>query len=251
MNKNNFTLKNNKDIDNPNNKSYKDDIINDNKIDNNLNDINNSKDKTNNAIDNLNQNIENNLNNNINNLNNDNNNILNKKISILNKIINQNESKINKLLLKDIFNKWNSFRNDNLIVQKLKKNTNKDNEININKYKSSALPKKRYIKVRKIKNENSNNFSHLKSINSGKVSTKSFESDNINIKKMKIKKVNMLESKEIANLVNKESLNNKNSEIVDNSYFIKIIANITKKISIKSNIFKCFIYWKKKTKDNK
>ena len=69
---------------------------------------------------------------------------------------------------------------------------------------------------------------------------------------MKIKKVNiLLESKEIQKGITKElNLKNINSEMVDNSYFIQKIANITKKISNKNNIFKCFTYWKKKSKEN-
>ena len=69
---------------------------------------------------------------------------------------------------------------------------------------------------------------------------------------MKIKKVNiLLESKEIQKGITKElNLKNMSSEMVDNSYFIQKIANITKKISNKNNIFKCFIYWKKKSKEN-
>ena len=39
------------------------------------------------------------------------------------------------------------------------------------------------------------------------------------------------------------------SDFIDNSQFIQKIANISRKISNKNNIFKCFIYWKKKTKE--
>ena len=37
----------------------------------------------------------------------------------------------------------------------------------------------------------------------------------------------------------------------ENSYFIKKIADITRKISNKNNMFICFGYWKKKTKDKR
>ena len=213
----------------------------------NLNNKNNPEDKVNNLKDNINQN---NLKNNEN-INNNNNNNLNKKINILNKIINQKESKINKFLLNNIFSKWRDISNDIFVVPKLNQNKNK-NRISLNKYKSAVVPKKKFIKVRKVKNDYTNNFSHTKSVNSGKISAKSFESDNINIRKMKIKKVNiLLESKEIQKDITKElNFKNMNSEMVDNSYFIQKIANITKKISNKNNIFKCFTYWKKKSKEN-
>ena len=41
----------------------------------------------------------------------------------------------------------------------------------------------------------------------------------------------------------------KNSDFIDNSQFIQKIANISRKISYKNHIYKCFIYWKKKSKE--
>lgn len=45
--------------------------------------------------------------------------------------------------------------------------------------------------------------------------------------------------------------NNKEIEKNENSFFIKKIADITRKISNKNNMFICFGYWKKKTKDKR
>ena len=178
------------------------------------------------------------------------NNIKDKKILLLNKIIKRKESKLNNLLLIQKFKNWKNYTS---VKSKLKSNTNRNNRHLILKNKNSAISSKKKIKVKKIKSAHVNYFSQTKSLNSGKMFINSFDSDNINVRKMKIKKLNVLiESREIKTSLTKEfNLKNKNSQILENSHFIKKIANITIKISNKNNIYKCFIYWKKKSKENK
>ena len=168
-----------------------------------------------------------------------------KKSEILNKIITKQESKYRKLLLNNIFNKWKNKLDHILSNYKNSKYTN--NQIISNKYKSSNIPGKKFIKVRKMKSDRSKNFSQTKSINSGKMS---FESDNINVKRMKIQKIKILNNEIKTSSTKDFNPKFKNKKILDNSYFIQKIANISRKISNKNNVFKCFIFWKKKTKEN-
>ena len=174
--------------------------------------------------------------------------VINKNI-ILIKIISKKESKQNKLLLTAIFSKWKNMLNNIFAIPQLKKNKNKSSKIALTKYKSSNIPRKKFIKVRKIKSERSNCISQGKSINTGKIS---FESDNINVRKMKIQKVNILiDDKEIKSSLTREfSPRIRSYQIVDNFYFIQKIANISRKINNKNNVFKCFVLWKKKTKES-
>ena len=174
--------------------------------------------------------------------------VINKNI-ILSKLILKKESKQNKLLLTAIFSKWKNMLNNIFVLPKLKKKKNKSNIITLSKYKSSNVPGKKFIKVRKIKSDRSNYFSQTKSINSGKIS---FESDNINVRKMKIQKVNILiDDKVIKSSLTKEfSPRIRSYQIVDNFNFVQKIANISRKINNKNNVFKCFVLWKKKTKEN-
>ena len=221
---------------------------------NNLINVNKSENNFNNSENPL--NIKSNIKNRENNSNKKNpNNIINKKNEILNKIIHKKESKINNLLLNNIFNKWkNTIKNNIIIFPRLrntKYNKYKSTKIVLNDNKISVIPKKKCIKVRKIKSDRSNYFSHAKSINSGKITINSFESDNINVRKMKVQKIKIsTDSKDIKNSLTKD-LEPKyiNNDFVDNSQFIQKIANISRKISNKNNIFKCFIFWKKKTKE--
>ena len=131
-------------------------------------------------------------------------------------------------------NKYHKYKSTRLVLE--------DNKI-------SVKPKKKFIKVRKIKSERSNNFSHAKTINSGKITLNSFDSDNINVRRMKVHKIKIFtDSNEIKNNKDLDS-KYKSSDFVDNSQLIQKIANITRKITNKTCIFKCFIYWKKKTKE--
>lgn len=210
---------------------------NNNKDENNSNQ--NNKENIINKIDNSSQNI-------LKNANNLNNNHDYDKIIILKKIISKIESKTQKESIKNIYYKWKDLSKDIFVIPKLSDKRNKHNLMN---YKCSVLPKKKFIKVRKVKNDYTNAISHIKSMNSGKILAKSFESDNVNIRKMKIKKISLLESNEIEN---KElNLKQKSNEIGDNGYFIQKMANIIKKIRNKNNVCKYFIYWKKKAKQNK
>ena len=180
--------------------------------------------------------------------------IMNKKYEILNTIIYRKESKINNLFLNKAFNKWKNIIQNVYVLPKLRNdgyNKCKPIKLVFNDNKISVISKKKCIKVRKIKSERSNNFSKAKSINSGKLSLNSFESDNINVRKMKVQKIKIFnDSKNIKNSLTKEfEPKNKNSIFIDNSQFIQKIANISRKITDKNNIFKYFIFWKKKTKE--
>ena len=220
-------------------------------INNNKNDFNSNNNKINNIINNKsilknkenNQNITNSLDKKSKPIF-----AMNKNI-ILNKLISKKESKQNKLLLTAKFSKWKNMLTNIFVLPQSKKNKNKSSTITLSKHKSSNVPGKKFIKVRKIKSNRSNFYSQTKSINSGKMS---FESDNINIRKMKIQKVNILtDDKEIkSNLTREFSPRIRSYQIVDNSYFIQKIANISRKINNKNNVFKCFALWKKKTKES-
>ena len=172
----------------------------------------------------------------------------NKKYILLKRLINKKESKINMNLLKKIFNKWIIIIKNNMPIPTLRQNKFNSSKLVFNKYKSTEVSKKKYIKVKKIKSDTINNFSHTKSTKKGEISMNSYESDNINAKKMKIHKINVLtQPKETT----KSLINHNNSTNIDNAFFIRKIAIITRKISNKNSIFNCFNYWKKKTKDNK
>jgi len=137
------------------------------KINNIINDkVNNStsekiKDNINNNIDNDNDKMSNNINEIINynidviNIENNNNyiskenvidNNFDNKKEILNKIINKKELKI-KTNLKNYFNKWKDISKDIYVLPKLQ--SNDVASIKINTYKSTALPYRKHIKVKK------------------------------------------------------------------------------------------------------
>ena len=237
------------------------------KINNIINDkVNNSttekiKDNINNNIDNDNDKMSNNINEIINynidviNIENNNNyiskenvidNNFDNKKEILNKIINKKELKI-KTNLKNYFNKWKDFSKDIYVLPKLQ--SNDVASIKINTYKSTALPYRKHIKVKK---KRSNNLSHNKSNNIIKTGINSFQSDS-GAKKMKINIVNVFtdSNEKESNILKMFSLQSKNSiESAENSNFIKKIADITRKISRKNLIFKYFNYWNKKAKEN-
>ena len=237
------------------------------KINNIINDkVNNStsekiKDNINNNIDNDNDKMSNNINEIINynidviNIENNNNyiskenvidNNFDNKKEILNKIINKKELKI-KTNLKNYFNKWKDISKDIYVLPKLQ--SNDVASIKINTYKSTALPYRKHIKVKK---KRSNNLSHNKSNNIIKTGINSFQSDS-GAKKMKINIVNVFtdSNEKESNILKMFSLQSKNSiECAENSNFIKKIADITRKISRKNLIFKYFNYWNKKAKEN-
>ena len=176
----------------------------------------------------------------------------NEKTNMLKKII-INKINKNKEILNKYFIKWKKISKNAYINRKINLNEYKNSNSNslLNKYKSGALPKKRYIKIKKVKSKF--NFSQNKSVRSTKLPANSFLSDNINLRKMKICKMKIL------NNLNKKNntwndldlKNQKEMENNENSYFIKKIADITRKISNKNNMFICFGFWKKKTKNEK
>ena len=137
------------------------------------------------------------------------------------------------------------------INRKINLNEYKNSNSLLNKYKSGALPKKRYIKIKKIRSKF--NFSQNKSARSTKLPANSFLSDNINLRKMKISKMKILDNPNSKNNTwNDLDLKNKKEiEKNENSYFIKKIADITRKINNKNSIFLYFGFWKKRTKDKR
>ena len=170
----------------------------------------------------------------------------NNKKEILNKIINKKEKKI-KINLLNYFNKWIDFSKSIYVLPKLE--SNDVTPIKKNTYKSTALPYRKHIKVKKKK---SNNLSHSKTNNNGKNTKNSFQSDS-GAKKMKISIVNFLtnSNEKESKILKMFSLQSKNSiDSIENSNFIKKIADITRKISCKNLIFKYFNYWNKKVKEN-
>ena len=174
----------------------------------------------------------------------------NKKANILKKIIINKDNK-NKEILNKYFIKWKKISKNAYTNRKINLNEYKNNNSLLNKYKSGILPKKKFIKIKKIKSKF--NFSQNKSVRSTKLPANSFLSDNINFRKMRISKMKILDNPNRKNNTwNDLDLKNKKEiEKNENSYFIKKIADITRKISNKNNIFIYFGVWKKRTKDNR
>jgi hypothetical protein len=171
----------------------------------------------------------------------------NKKENILKKIIINKDNK-NKEILNKYFVKWKKISKNAYINRKINLNEYKNSNSLVNKYKSGALPKKRFIKIKKVRSKY--NFSQNKSVRSTKLPANSFLSDNINLKKMKISKMKILDNPNNNTWNDLDLKYKKEFEKNENSYFIKKIADITRKISNKNNMFICFGFWKKKTKEN-
>ena len=170
-------------------------------------------------------------------------NISTKRITNLTKIINKIDLKFNKILLEKYFYRWKNLLSKKIFIPSLKSKFESKNIIT--KYHSTASPKKKQIKIKKLK---SNFNSKVLSKSPRKLNLNSFYSDNVNIKKMKVHKLNVLlepnqmknEGMKAVNLILK-----KNSS--DNSYFISKIMNVTNKINNKFFMVKCFKLWKKKS----
>ncbi len=75
--------------------------------------------------------------------------------------------------------------------------------------------------------------------------TNSFESENNNVRKMKIYKLKVFHQQNET----KQNLANINNVKNDNVFFIRKIMNISRKINNKKNIFMYFNFWKKKVKE--
>ena len=163
---------------------------------------------------------------------------------ILAKIINNQESKYNKYLLEKSFKKWKKCSLKQIInIPSLRSKFERSNIINRNK--STSSPNKKQIKVKKMKNIYNSRYL---SLSGNKMTLNSVDSDNINFKKMKVHKVNVLLSQQIKT----QDIQNINPIIkinsTDNSFFITKIANIMNKINYKNDLYKCFKLWKKETK---
>ena len=166
-----------------------------------------------------------------------------KRISNLSEIINKIDLKNKKLLLEKYFDRWKKLLSKKIFIPSLKSEFESKNIIT--KYHSTASPKKKQIKIKKLK---SNFNSKVLSKSPRKLNLNSFCSDNVNIKKMKIHKLNvLLDSNQLKNEGMKDVnlILKKNSS--DNSYFISKIMNVTNKINNKFFMVKCFKLWKKKS----
>jgi hypothetical protein len=232
---------------NINDNNLNENIIKNNLNDNNLNenDLNrnnlNEKDLNEDNINNNNLN-ENNLNErdlNENDINENNliksNNIIDKRNDLLKKLTIKKDITIKILLLKNYFNKWkNTTKNNSNLFKNRRYNNNYLN-------KSTEIPRKKFIKVKRIKSSIINDVSQPKFLGNRKGLMNSFDSDII--KKMKIHKLKLESgsSKEI-------NISNDNG---GNSFFIQKVASIFRKIGDKDLKYQCFNYWKKKTKENK
>jgi hypothetical protein len=186
-------------------------IINDNYANNNKNNLNDSNPKKENNIANKNNN------------------------ELLKMLIIKKDITIKILSLKYYFNKWEK---KTKIILDLKRNKNiKKNYLN----KSTEMPRKKFIKIKRIKSNNFNDVTQPRNIGNGKGLTNSFDIDII--KKMKVSKLRLDKglSQEL----------NKNNEKEGNALFIQKVASIFKKIEDKDMKFQCFNYWKKKTKEIK
>ena len=170
-------------------------------------------------------------------------NISKKRISNLSEIINKIDLKNKKLLLEKYFYRWKKLLSKKIFIPSLKSKFESKNIIT--KYHSTASPKKKQIKIKKLK---SNFNSKVLSKSPRKLNLNSFYSDNVNIKKMKVHKLNvLLDSNQLKNEGMKDVnlILKKNSS--DNSYFISKIMNVTNKINNKFFMVKCFKLWKKKS----
>ena len=170
-------------------------------------------------------------------------NISKKRISNLSEIINKIDLKNKKLLLEKYFDRWKKLLSKKIFIPSLKSKFESKNIIT--KYHSTASPKKKQIKIKKLK---SNFNSKVLSKSPRKLNLNSFYSDNVNIKKMKVHKLNvLLDSNQLKNEGMKDVnlILKKNSS--DNSYFISKIMNVTNKINNKFFMVKYFKLWKKKS----
>ena len=173
-------------------------------------------------------------------------NVVTKRNTILTKLINKIDLKIKKLLLEKYFTKWKKMESNRIIIVPSLKSKFEASNI-ITKYNSTVLPKKKQIKFKRLK---SSFNSKILSGSAIKNKFNSFDTENINVKKMKVHKMNiLLDPTELKKEETKDLnlIHQKNSS--DNSYFISKIANVTNKINIKNTMFKFFRLWKKKSKE--
>ena len=171
-----------------------------------------------------------------------------KRISCLNNILNNLQTKNNKKLLRKYFYKWTNLIRKRIIIPNLKGKFEKSSIIT--KYNSTGLPKKKQIKIKKI-NSNYNSINSKMFVSPAKKKNfNSFYSENLNLKKMKVHKINVLVEQ---NSINDNKIKDLNliskKDSSDNSYFITKVANISNKISNKINMYNYFKFWKKKSKE--
>ena len=171
-----------------------------------------------------------------------------KRISCLKNILNNLQTKNNKKLLRKYFYKWTNLIRKRIIIPNLKGKFEKSSIIT--KYNSTGLPKKKQIRIKKI-NSNYNSINSKMFVSPAKKKNfNSFYSENLNLKKMKVHKINVLVE---PNSINDNKIKDLNliskKDSSDNSYFITKVANISNKISNKINMYNYFKFWKKKSKE--
>ena len=171
------------------------------------------------------------------------NNNTNKKNELLRKIIIKKDLTIKIFLLKKYLNRWKKKIKKILDLQKRNRGFDK-NYIN----KSTEIPRKKFIKIKRVKSNNiTNDITQSKIIGNKKGLVNSFDIDNF--KRMKVSKLKLDSglSKEFINNNN----NNNNNDKDGNSIFIQKIASVFRKIGDKDMKYQYFNYWKKKSKENK
>ena len=174
----------------------------------------------------------------------------NKRISHLKKIIQMIEFKNNNKLLKKYFYKWKNLISKEIILSNLKNKLSRSDIMA--KHNSMGSPRKKQIKIKKIKSNNNPSNSKILNKSTKQNPLNSFFSESLNIKKMKVHKMKVfVEPKNLyndgfkdINIISKKSSS-------DNSYFITKVASISNKISNKMNMYNCFKFWKKKSKQIK
>ena len=174
----------------------------------------------------------------------------NKRISHLKKIIQMIEFKNNNKLLKKYFYKWKNLISKEIILSNLKNKLSRSDIMA--KHNSMGSPRKKQIKIKKIKSNNNPSNSKILNKSTKQNPLNSFFSESLNIKKMKVHKMKVfVEPKNLyndgfkdLNIISKKSSS-------DNSYFITKVASISNKISNKMNMYNCFKFWKKKSKQIK
>ena len=152
------------------------------------------------------------------------------------------------MILRKYFYKWTNLIRKRIIIPNLKGKFEKSSIIT--KYNSTGLPKKKQIKIKKI-NSNYNSINSKMFVSPAKKKNfNSFYSENLNLKKMKVHKINVLVE---PNSINDNKIKDLNliskKDSSDNSYFITKVANISNKISNKINMYNYFKFWKKKSKE--
>ena len=145
---------------------------------------------------------------------------------------------------------WKNLISKEIILSNLKNKLSRSDIMA--KHNSMGSQRKKQIKIKKIKSNNNPSNSKILNKSTKQNPLNSFFSESLNIKKMKVHKMKVfVEPKNLyndgfkdINIISKKSSS-------DNSYFITKVASISNKISNKMNMYNCFKFWKKKSKQIK